>query len=111
MDACGAAVVNGKAGPGNGSLFTEEDWNTESSVEDEPYRYSKARPFAGAWLAIDDQGLHANATISSAARRLHSCARPGRQGRARDSARATESGRLRGNSEQQDGWSWSRSVS
>jgi hypothetical protein len=44
MDAGGAAVVNGKAGPGNGSLFTEEDWNTESSVEDEPYRYSKARP-------------------------------------------------------------------
>ncbi len=37
-------MVNGKAGPGNGSLFTEEDWNTESSVEDEPYRYSKARP-------------------------------------------------------------------
>lgn len=38
-----AAVVNSKAGPGNGKLYTEEDWNTESSVADEPYRYSKVR--------------------------------------------------------------------
>lgn len=35
------AVVNSKKGPGNGSVYTEEDWNVESSVEDEPYRYSK----------------------------------------------------------------------
>ena len=38
-----AAVVNSKAGPKNGKLYTEEDWNTESSVADEPYRYSKVR--------------------------------------------------------------------
>lgn len=36
-------MVNSKAGPGNGKLYTEEDWNTESSVADEPYRYSKVR--------------------------------------------------------------------
>lgn len=36
-----AAIVNMKAGPGNGETFTEEDWNTESSVADSPYRYSK----------------------------------------------------------------------
>ena len=36
-------MVNSKAGPGNGKLYTEDDWNTESSVADEPYRYSKVR--------------------------------------------------------------------
>ena len=41
-----AAVVNSKTGPKNGKLYTEEDWNTESSVSDEPYRYSKV------WSAV-----------------------------------------------------------
>ena len=36
-----AAVVKGKKGPLNGKLFTEEDWNDESSLTDEPYRFSK----------------------------------------------------------------------
>lgn len=36
-----AAVANNKAGPKNGKVFTEEDWNTESRVDFEPYRYSK----------------------------------------------------------------------
>ena len=35
-----AAVVKGKAGPSNGRV-TEEDWNDESSLTDEPYRFSK----------------------------------------------------------------------
>ena len=38
-----AAVVNFKAGPGNGNLYTEDDWNTESSVADDAYCYSKVR--------------------------------------------------------------------
>lgn len=28
-------------GPFNGKLFTEEDWNDESSLTDGPYRFSK----------------------------------------------------------------------
>lgn len=36
-----AAVVKAKKGPANGKLFTEEDWNDESSLTDEPYRFSK----------------------------------------------------------------------
>ena len=36
-----AAVVKGRAGPSNGKVFTEEDWNDESSLTDEPYRFSK----------------------------------------------------------------------
>jgi len=38
-------VVKVKAGPGSGSLYTEEDWNNESAMQDdhETYMYSKAR--------------------------------------------------------------------
>lgn len=36
-----AAVVKSEKGPANGSLFTEEDWNDESSLNDQPYRFSK----------------------------------------------------------------------
>lgn len=39
---CGvAAIVKPKKGAGNGKLFTEEDWNDESSLTDGPYRFSK----------------------------------------------------------------------
>jgi hypothetical protein len=43
-------VVKVKAGPGSGSLYTEEDWNNESSMQDdhETYMYSKAWPD---WMA------------------------------------------------------------
>ena len=34
------AAVNGKALT-NGKIYSEKDWNTNSSVEVEPYRYSK----------------------------------------------------------------------
>ena len=39
-------MVKVKAGPGSGSLYTEEDWNNESAMQDdhETYMYSKARP-------------------------------------------------------------------
>ena len=36
-----AAIANNAAGPRNGKVFTEEDWNTDSTVNHEPYRYSK----------------------------------------------------------------------
>ena len=36
-----AAIVKPKAGPCNGKLFTEEDWNDESTLTDGPYRFSK----------------------------------------------------------------------
>lgn len=38
---CFAAVVKNKKGPSNGSLYTEEDWNDESSLTVSPYMYSK----------------------------------------------------------------------
>lgn len=44
-----AAVMSLKPqkGPVNGSLYTEEDWNTESTLETAPY------PFSKVWLASD----------------------------------------------------------
>ncbi len=38
---CCAAVVKNRKGPANGSLYTEEDWNDESSLTESPYMYSK----------------------------------------------------------------------
>lgn len=38
-----AAVVKGRKGPSNGSVYTEEDWNDESSLTESPYMYSKVR--------------------------------------------------------------------
>ena len=38
---CCAAVVKNRKGPANGSLYTEEDWNDESSLTQSPYMYSK----------------------------------------------------------------------
>ena len=36
-----AALSDAKGSPKNGSLLTEEDWNEVSTIESEPYRYSK----------------------------------------------------------------------
>ncbi len=43
MSCMRAAIVKPAAGPCNGKLFTEEDWNNESSLTDGPYRFSKVR--------------------------------------------------------------------
>ena len=36
-----AAIVKSAKGPSNGNLFTEEDWNDESSLTEGPYSFSK----------------------------------------------------------------------
>jgi hypothetical protein len=36
-------VVKPKGGPSNGKLFTEEDWNNESSLTEGPYYFSKVQ--------------------------------------------------------------------
>ena len=46
-----AAIVKGKKGPSNSSLYTEEDWNDESSLTNGPYMYSKVCDTAEHWLS------------------------------------------------------------
>ncbi|CAL8462007.1 g1538 [Coccomyxa elongata] len=52
-----AAVVKNRKGPGNGSLYTEEDWNDESSLTESPYMYSKAQAERAAWDMAKEAGL------------------------------------------------------
>ncbi|EIE24719.1 NAD(P)-binding protein [Coccomyxa subellipsoidea C-169] len=52
-----AAVVKSQKGPQNGSLFTEEDWNDESSLDDQPYRFSKTEAEKEAWAISKREGL------------------------------------------------------
>ncbi|KAK9908632.1 hypothetical protein WJX75_000697 [Coccomyxa subellipsoidea] len=52
-----AAVVKNKKGPSNGSLYTEEDWNDESSLTVSPYMYSKTQAEKAAWEMAKEAGL------------------------------------------------------
>ncbi|KAK9842312.1 hypothetical protein WJX81_005982 [Elliptochloris bilobata] len=53
-----AAVVKSRKGPTNGKTYSEEDWNVESSVDDEPYRYSKVAAERVAWDMAKEHGFH-----------------------------------------------------
>lgn len=52
-----AAIVKSQKGPQNGSLFSEEDWNDESSLTDQPYRFSKTEAEKAAWAISKQEGL------------------------------------------------------
>ncbi|KAK9810012.1 hypothetical protein WJX72_003318 [[Myrmecia] bisecta] len=52
-----AAIVRPKAGPSNGKVFTEEDWNDESSLDNGPYRLSKTEAEKAAWELSKQHGF------------------------------------------------------
>eukprot|EP00877_Chromochloris_zofingiensis_P008773 jgi/Chrzof1/4149/Cz14g00270.t1 len=57
-----AAVVKSKSGPSNGRVYTEEDWNTDSSPEtctnaQQTYVYSKVAAERVAWEICVQQGI------------------------------------------------------
>ena len=40
----GAAIEKKIAGPDNGKLYTEDDWNNEATIDKYPYHLSKVSP-------------------------------------------------------------------
>jgi nucleoside-diphosphate-sugar epimerase len=53
-----AAIVNPKGGPSTGKeLYDEESWNTESTLEDGPYRLSKVEAEKAAWELSKEHGF------------------------------------------------------
>lgn len=52
-----ASVMKMKAGPSNPPLYTEDDWNTDSTISDDAYSFSKVSAERAAWEIAEKEGL------------------------------------------------------